>query len=475
METKRYICTLTAVMLVSLQQNTRAQEPDRKTEAAKETLEKGIAIIGGLFKKKDRENTKQGTEKTPSPQEVEGVQKDQGTPGPRPGEVHPNAVVIDADAMGPFNKGAAIIRKGRSQALINAKGNFIFPYNNYQYMDVLNENMDGSGLFKAHDPVDLSRGVIVNEKGTVLADPLSDSYKTFFKSGAFIELKDIRDTKSRKFFNIKGEHIASLTNVGVSMECYGDGLVPYYGPEIRKGNKRYHPKGFKNLKDQVVIPANWEEVECFRDGAAIVGNTDEFGAMKYGFIDTGGKLIVPLMFSRKPESFSNGYAKVYPRDIYAKGYSYIDKTGTIRIENPQGLYSDFHEGYAFSNIKVMDKNGNVTSAKDFLVQMGLPADIQKETHGIYWGLDKIHKGKLLIRFKGAEGHRWKQYFALIDIIQKKTHFYWHEDAKVLDFDFASGLAHVIIYGEKTRSRIQREGYINEQGVFMILKGEKSQW
>jgi hypothetical protein len=49
------------------------------------------------------------------------------------------------------------------------------------------------------------------------------------------------------------------------------------------------------------------------------------------------------------------------------------------------------------------------------------------------------------------------------------------DAKVLDFDFASGLAHVIIYGEKTRSHIQREGYINEQGVFMIIKGEKSKW
>jgi hypothetical protein len=473
MEMRIPLWALAAVMLVSLQQNTRAQEPDKKTEAAKETLEKGIAIIGGIFKKKGKENTGEGTVKTTSPKDVEGT--DQGTPGPRPGEVHPDAVVIDADAMGPFNKGAAIIRKGRSQSLINAKGDFIFPYNTYQYMDVLTENMDGTGLFKAHDPMALHKGVIVNEKGTVLADPLSDSYKTFFKSGPFLELKDIRDTKSRKFFNIKGEQIASLTNVAVSMECYRDGLVPYSGPEVRKGNKRYQIKGYKNLKDQVVIPANWEEVECFRDGAAIVGNTDEFGAMKYGFIDTSGKLIVPLMFSRKPESFSDGYAKVYPRDIYSKGYGYLDKTGTLRIENPQGLYGDFHEGYAFSNTRVMDKKGTVISAREFLIQMGLPADVPKENEGINWRLDKLHKGKLLVTFKGAAEHRWKHYYALIDIVQKKTHFYWHVDAKVLDFDFASGLAHVIIYGEKTRSHIQREGYINEQGVFMIIKGEKSKW
>ncbi len=458
---------LPIALMLSTQLPVTAQDQDRKNQ---EAVEKGIALIGGLFKKKDK-GTQDPTEGSPSDVPQDGI--GQGTVGPRPGEVHPEAVIVDADAMGPFNHGAAIIRKGRSQALINAEGNFIFPYNTYQYMDVLTENMDGTGLFEAHDPNALHKGMIVDSKGAVLND--LDNYRTFFKSGPFLELKDIRNRTSRKFFSIKGEEIADLTMVSESMECYKDGLVPYNGPEVKKGQKRYLAKGFKNLKDQVVIPAKWEVVECFNDGAAIVGDTDEFGAMKYGFIDRNGKLIVPLMFSRKPESFHEGYAKVYPRDIYAKGHSYMNKTGTVRIEDKQGLFSNFLGGYAFSNNKVMDKKGAVISAKEFLIQMGLPPDVPKENEGINWYLENYKNGRLFIRFKGSAGHRWKHYFALIDIVKKKTHFYWHVDAKISNFDEVSGLAHVIMYGEKTRSQIQREGYINEQGVFTIVKGEKSKW
>jgi len=47
---------------------------------------------------------------------------------------------------------------------------------------------------------------------------------------------------------------------------------------------------------------------------AVVGKKTSFGEVKYGYINTEGKLVIPLLYSIKPSEFSGGYAKVVPKD-----------------------------------------------------------------------------------------------------------------------------------------------------------------
>ena len=68
----------------------------------------------------------------------------------------------------------------------------------------------------------------------------------------------------------------------------------------------------------------------------------------------------------------------------------------------------------------------------------------------------------------------------IDIKRKKAveaAFEVHGIAREPVFDPVSGLALVKLrLGKDNRgATIYREGYINEDGVFMIVKGEKSKW
>ncbi|WOD43707.1 WG repeat-containing protein [Hwangdonia lutea] len=209
--------------------------------------------------------------------------------------------------------------------------------------------------------------------------------------------------------------------------------------------------------------------------------------MKYGFINTSGKVIVPLMFSKKPENFSNGLAKVYSNEKTCSScsqyhYSYINKKGDFVInskdlKNSGMTFRPFVHGYAFSYLDVMDKQGTVISATDFLISFGIPKEIitNKKNISVQWDCKNIVNGKMMVSFKGIEGHTYKKYHALLDLVNKETLFYWYADAKIGPFDPVSGLAKVEEYGEKIRNNRKRIGYINENGIFMIVKGEASKW
>src|SRR6185503_2002927 len=58
----------------------------------------------------------------------------------KPGDVHPNAKVLDVDELFPFSDGVARIRKGPSTALIESSGNFVVPFNKW---DILKDSKSG--------------------------------------------------------------------------------------------------------------------------------------------------------------------------------------------------------------------------------------------------------------------------------------------------------------------------------------------
>ena len=81
--------------------------------------------------------------------------------------------------------------------------------------------------------------------------------------------------------------------------------------------------------------------------AAVCGKVGE--VEKWGFIDTTGKLVIPLTYTIQPKSFSDGYAVIANKE---KEQFYIDKTGTI-IKGPfkygddmSERISSFHNGHA---------------------------------------------------------------------------------------------------------------------------------
>ena len=66
--------------------------------------------------------------------------------------------------------------------------------------------------------------------------------------------------------------------------------------------------------------------ECldFSDGLAAV--CKKVGEVeKWGYIDVTGKVVIPFTYTKKPSSFSDGYALVENKN---EEQFYIDKTGT---------------------------------------------------------------------------------------------------------------------------------------------------
>src|SRR5690606_20507229 len=114
--------------------------------------------------------------------------------------------------MSSYNKGAAVIRRNLSTALINDKGEFIVPYNTFNFHDNTDPNMDNSGLFICHDSKKGgSKGYIVDADGNVLQDP--EAPQSIVKEGNFIVLRMRNENMIKTILDIHGKELFKLTNV----------------------------------------------------------------------------------------------------------------------------------------------------------------------------------------------------------------------------------------------------------------------
>src|SRR5690606_32339509 len=129
------------------------------------------------------------------------------------------------------------------------------------------------------------------------------------------------------------------------------------------------------------------------------------------------------------ESFSDGLAKVFSNENICDNcgqvyYGYIDKHGKMVInsndsELPGMLFSPFYQGYAFNYKQVLNKEGLIVSSNDFLRDHGIPEEIIGRNEIVY-NPKNVGNGKILVNFKGNPEDRRKQYFALLDLKNKKT-------------------------------------------------------
>ncbi|MBW7892277.1 MAG: hypothetical protein H3C48_14895, partial [Chitinophagaceae bacterium] len=153
---KIQLCLILAAILFAVQLPAQTTKTSKRIQEAQEAVENTAEIITTadktiktLFPRKKKKTPAGADTSEKTNNNGENVSKKEGSSaidkpkagstnnssGLQPGDVHPDAKVIDADDLDPFNKGAALIRKGSSYALINKDGDFIVPYNKYSFND----------------------------------------------------------------------------------------------------------------------------------------------------------------------------------------------------------------------------------------------------------------------------------------------------------------------------------------------------
>ena len=417
-----------------------------------------------------------------------------------PGDIHPDVKYIDADRMYPFNDGAAIVEKGVGfYAMIDRKGNFLIPYNKVNFIESAilllpppqNGNTGkkkplGNGLFPGSD-LKTGKNICYTANGKQLTVPGSefkylsdDGLYAIFASEKYPKVYTYVDKHLSRY--VLSEELGGLSE-GIGYTQVSDGKDQY-------GRNKTH-QIFKTLANRIVSTKRYDALGQFHEGMAIVGITDEFRTTRYGFIDSLGREVIPPTFTRRPSDFNAGLARVVPQNTSDFLYAYINKKGEVVIRHTRDYlrnlkvtsFSEFQNGYAYDDAKaIMSPNGKITLQKDFfakLLQSGPETQIIisfQDRKGIYddgflrfsrrnslpikddynvSGYVNIHTGKTSgTAFLSVDG----QSYALV-------------------FDPVSKLAYAQKFVEldKAGHRVYRKGYINEDGLFVILQKPESLW
>ena len=240
------------------------------------------------------------------------------------------------------------------------------------------------------------------------------------------------------------------------------------GAVIEESQNKY---GYKNLKDEWIVQPIYDAAKPFSDGLACVGKKDEFGEWEYGFINKKGKVVIPFIYSNQPTDFHGGVALVIPKSKAEFAEAYIDKQGNI-IKKFKLPYSLPYIGYGYyggSGVNtLMDSTGNIVTVTEFLKSYGVVSD--PSTFGI--SVYQFNDGKIFYtRFFKNSGVPSNEGYVNIrtkKIVEGAFTFF---NVGVLNFsDKESKLAYASIYTSKIHDQDHlREGYINEDGVFVIVK------
>lgn len=372
-----------------------------------------------------------------------------------PGDVHPDAVTLENVQAEAFRSGAAVVRRQAVTGLIDAGGRFIIPLENEQRVGYVGGPYFGLSTTTYDDQ---NRHRITNQLINALGQP-------------------INTTSSRVEVHNSGEpYIASeslanaiVTEDGATYQFPGK-LVDF-SENTALVNKyerhQYHHAYFKheNGKWAPLTEFEFTQARPFSDGMAIVGKNDEFGAMKYGYIDSQGRLAIPYTFSRVPGNFHGGYASVRMMD---DKQVYIDKNGNIAYTVPDAhrnlYFGSFQYGYAFtSGGHVLDsRTWGIQTLNEFLEGFGLPPNMQ--------GLHKY--GELTRNDFSGEMLFYNAYqklgFANLRT-GKAVPPIFEPVREAPYFDPVSGLTRVQYkYTESNGVEAIRDGFVNEDGIFVIL-------
>ncbi|HRO47601.1 WG repeat-containing protein [Agriterribacter sp.] len=483
----------TVLVLIAQLSFAQQAKTQKKIDNANKTIEKTEDLIDsgtrlfnklpGKSKKKDQPGDSSSSYGTPQPVERENkaenknIERKQTDSQLKPGDVHPNAKVIDADILYPFNNGLATVSKGTALALINAKGEFFIPYNS-QY-----------DLSRGENPEILAiGGKYLNTNGKLLAESNSGGSWGLTKDQMYLEnIK--QDANSPKW------SIRISDKNGKKYEIKNLPSMPYYiGEEMYVVQKERNDDNHAvmNFNGEYVTKFIYNSIGYFVNGMAVVSKIDEFGKRRYGYIDKTGKEVIPVMYSKWPTHFAGGLASIYPADKTEFAQAVINKKGEIVAKLPRErlIYYIGNGFFNYDPLHIMDTKGKVIAIKDFLASYGVESTASDREIMLHVTSEYVeHEFTVPHIQKADDGKMWYARYSkkndfissgFVDIKEKKVveaAFEIYETRREPVFDPVTKLALVKLRLSKDNrgNTIYREGYINEDGVFMIVKGEKSKW
>jgi len=395
-------------------------------------------------------------------------------PGLVPGAIAPDAVQIDADEIRELINGKCIVKKGRLQALIDLKGNFIIPYGDYELF--------GSAPFSTLIGVKNRLGSgYDNLKGeTVIPLKYTEIGQFDCRKITSVNIKTTRyliDTKG----NILSDNNYSSVSIPHERELFDRPQSELF--KFFQGNAW----GYRTRSGQVIIAPQFRDATEYTDGMAAVSQVDQFGAKKWGFIDTKGKLVIPYMFTVMPGHFHEGLALVQPAQRDGFNFAYIDKTGSIKFKIGNGdLFSPyfpcgemhrnssvqtgafFMNGYAIwrygdQDYRFCDKSGTMHK----LAELANDPELANDSKGLL--LDNYDDRFLY--FQKASAWQMTNAHGVMD---------YHGNIAFpaaflnLKADYFSPYAIADrLYADENKNEKHMNGIINNQGVFVLVLKQKS--
>jgi hypothetical protein len=444
-------------------------EASAQTTKTDQAIQTSLDILGQIVKKK-KKNSDAGNDVAMNTN-VKGTSASKNSNnGVKAGDLAPGAVSLDVDRLYPFNKGAALVKKGIECALIDTKGNFIVPFGEYDIYDYgaaygiagsayVVANLD-YGWFRCRQVTGNRMAGVLTSTGKFYEDGSNNESYTITNDGKYLELL-------KNGYNVLIDTAGHKFNIASTVE-YINLRVGKIGPVGKEQ--------LSNLKGEA-LSKPYFEIFKFCDGLACVQTTDQFGKTVYGFINEKGQEVVSPQFSIRPKDFSEGYAIVYPADQSEFRCAYINTKGEIVLKvagqkfNGFGEFRSFAHGYVFSRDYAMDTTWNIISMKDFFAQYGIVQT--KICYLLSTDLDHpVYDGKMRYENNGA-----KILDGFFDLKTKKVvECVFNSSNLPIQFDKTSGLSYAESWvKDKNGNDILRQGYINDDGAYVIVKGKQSVW
>jgi hypothetical protein len=248
------------------------------------------------------------------------------------------------------------------------------------------------------------------------------------------------------------------------------GIYPFFGLTADGKAMKW---GFIDADGKVLIQPTWDNVD---DGDSVLGRAVAFneglcGVMKdgkWGYIDTSGNLVISNQFDTTAP-FVEGMARVH----FGNQIGYIDKTGRLAI-NPQFYEAgDFHSGLAA--VRTDDGWGFINKTGAFVIKPHFQA---ADANGFSGGFAGVctggkcgfidHSGQFAIRAQFNTIGTFSEGMAEVGINGKLG--YVNTSGTIVinpQFDqstmFSGGLAAVTVSG--------RQGTIDKQGKYVLNPGQ----
>lgn len=418
------------------------------------------------------------------------------------GQVSSNVKSIDCSEIYPFMDGLAIVTKGTAEGVINSKGEFVVPFNKWKFRghtNVFGQVAEGfvngscvvQGLNNEGYGVIDKQGNLIIPTDNLIAFPFDDSGLSLILNNGkyyFVDRNKKRTEVAAPFLrkqhdlNMESMFMDNAVRKVLMTTGAVDAVFTSKGVSMGKSDKGY------TVFDINGVPKSQNyfiDARHFSNGLAAVSRTNEFGELKWGFIDERGEIVIPMQYSNEPGDFNEDLALVIPMDQNDFHYAYIDKSGNVAFT----VKEDFR-GYAIGSAKMSlstnpnKKSGFATMGRfqddyaflpyDYGVGMpGVLIDRKGKSHMTNISA-KLGKSSIKLPKVGAsytdlgltDGQILLNDGGLLDlkrnvVIPGGT----YDELSV--FDPVSSLARAR-KGEVT-------GYINRDGQFVIVVGKPSKW